>query len=273
MKIVTVSNRKGGVGKSSTSLSLAYGLAQNGQRVLLIDLESQGNTTLAILGQANNLPRTALDIFKGTPIKETIIRTDKGFDFIAGCEKLENAAKMFTDVEEMYILKTQLEELRNADEYDYCVIDTPPSLQFVTLSALAATDECIVPVNPDMFSEQGTIDMGRAIGTVRNYLQNPNLKVAGILITRYKSNSTFAQQKADEIKMYAKSLDTKIYKTKIRECVYVSESQANMTDVYSYKKGAKNNAREDYAGFLEEFMKDEKIKPKKQSTSKGKNKK
>jgi chromosome partitioning protein len=267
MKIITVTNRKGGVGKSTTALSLAQGLAKNGQRTLLIDLEAQCNTTGSMLG-SQKPQKTALDIFRGTPIEETICNNIHGLDFIPGEEALGNADKMFLEPSDMYILKEQMQRLADADIYDFCVIDTPPSLGFVTLTALASANECIVPMNPDTYSEQGTVDLTKAIGSVRKYLQNPDLKVAGILITRLNSKSKFAKGKIEEIVDYAKILDTKLYDTKIRECVKIPESQDNMVDIYEY--APKSNAAVDYDNFVTEFLKKQKVKPKASTKKAGK---
>lgn len=265
MRVFTVSNIKGGVGKSSTSIALAHGLSLQGYRVLLIDLESQCNSTLAMLGH-DRPEKTALDVFKRTPIYDCIVKTDCGVDFIAGHPDLVNADTSFVKPQEIYYLQEFMKQLDADNAYDFCIIDTPPALGFVTTSALVSSEKVLIPMSPDAFSEQGTVAMVTAVNTVRKYLQNPDLDISGLLITRINQKSTHMKKCEEEIAEFAKTYKINKYKTKIRECVKIPESQSHMKDVYNYDK--RSIAAEDYKGFLDEFMKREKIKPnKKQATN------
>lgn len=260
MKTVTILSRKGGVGKSTTAGALAYGLAEAGKKTLVIDLDAQRNLTYTIFGNEQPEVTSHEILAKKNQITDAILKVNDKLDAIAASEVLGNADKEFCDIGSQFILKKQIEKLKENNSYDYCIIDTPPSLGILTTNAMIAADTCIIPIQADVFSQQGTVDLSKALEAVREYC-NSDLAVAGMLITRYKSRANLTKFMTGELDEYAKIIGTKIYKTKIRECIKISEAQASKESIYEYAPSS--NASEDYREFVKEFLKDEKSTSKK----------
>lgn len=258
MKTVSIINRKGGVGKSTTASTLAAGLAESKKKILLIDMDAQRNLSYGLkvdepkLTSYNVMARTAT-------VQEAVIEISKYIDLIPATKTLSTADVNITDTGKEYRLKEALKEVE--DEYDYCIIDTPPALGILTVNALTASDTCIIPVQAEIYSLQGTGDLYETINTVRKYC-NPGLGIAGILVTRCNERMVVTRELLGMIEESAKAMGTKVYKSKIRECTMVKEAQAGQEDLFSY--APKCNAALDYKEFVKEFIKDEKDAKKKE---------
>lgn len=248
MKTIAIISRKGGVGKTATAQALGAGLVKRGKKVLFIDLDSQANltfTTGAKFGQTNSL-----DILTGEATAEEAIQSTKQGDIIASCENLAGADIILTDTGKEYRLKEALEPLKR--KYDYAIIDTPAALGTLTVNALTAADFAIIPVQAEIFSVQGIGQLKNTLENVRKYC-NKQLKVKGVLITRYNGRATLSQDMQDNLNEAAKQLKTALFSTPIRECISVKEAQAMQQDIFSY--APKSNAAKDYDLFVDEFLK------------------
>ena len=137
------------------------------------------------------------------------------------------------------------------DDYDYVVIDTPPALGILTVNALTACTRAIIPAQADIYSFQGVSQLYKTITTVKRYC-NPDLEVAGILLTRYSPRAILSRDVADMLSKTAEQIQTKLFNATIREAVSVKEAQANQTDVYEYNP--KSNVSLDYEAFTEELL-------------------
>lgn len=248
MEILTVANQKGGVGKTTTTSALGGGLIKEGKRVLFIDLDPQINLTTSLGGDENEA--SIYDVLKNNIDINEAIQVINGKHIIVGDRAASGADTEFTAPGREYKLKKSLSKLN--DTYDYIIIDTPPALGILTINALTACDKVLIPAEPDISSIQGIGQLKDTISAVKEYC-NPDLKIDGILITRY-SRTILSKDLTDEIKEIAKAMGTKVYNQPIRECIALKESKTQIQDIFEYSKNS--NATNDYSSLVEEFLKE-----------------
>lgn len=250
--IISIANQKGGVGKSTTALALSSGLAYCNFKVLCLDLDPQGNLTSSVEydeNQAQNFKYSCLDVLsRNVDIQKTIIH-NKVFDIIPSNPNLVTADIMFTKVGKEFILKEALEPILN--DYDYIIIDTPPALGIITVNALTCCTKVLIPAQADIYSIQGISQLYDTIQTIKKYC-NPSISIMGILLTRYNSRAIINRDIANTLEDVAISLNSKLFKTKIRECVAIKEAQTVHKDIFSYS--SKSNASKDYIDLVNEIL-------------------
>lgn len=248
MKVITVINQKGGVGKTTTAQSLGAGLQKRGKKVLLIDLDPQTNLTFTVLG---NIPsKSIFDVLaKEEDIKECI-HEKNGTEIIGASPELVIMDSFLKDTGKEYKLQEALRELK--EEYDYIIIDTPPALNILTVNALTTSHKAIITAQADIYSLQGIGQLAKNIETVKKYC-NKDLTIEGILLTRYNKRSLLTKGMTENIEKMAESIGTKVFDTKIRECIAVKEAQATGQNIFDYSKNS--NATQDYNDFIEEVLK------------------
>ena len=250
-KIITFANQKGGVGKTTTSHIVAIGIAKRGYKVLVCDLDPQANLTSVLGVDPNSDIVSIYDLFEGDcNIQDAIVSTESNIDLLVGSLMLSGADRKYSATGDEYKLKEALEEVQ--DKYDYILIDTPPALGVLSLNALAATDYLIVVMTPDYFSGKGLRQFQGTVETTRKYLSNPGLKINGLLLTRC-DRTNLSSVINDDMQEVAQSLDTKIYKSKIRQAVAVRESQYLELSLYDMKD---SSVLEDYESFIKELLKE-----------------
>jgi len=250
MKIIAVSNQKGGTGKTTTALNLGAALTLRGRKVLLIDLDSQTNLSYAMDANATGITgHGSLDVLEERiTAAEAIQHTAQG-DVIAASPALAGADLIITQVGKEYRLREALEPLEGM--YDYCIIDTPPALGILTINALTAADACIIPAQADIFSLQGIGQLYNTIQTVRKYC-NPRLTILGILLTRYNPRAIISREVGEMAAATAEGMGSKVFTTKIRECTALKEAQALRSNIFDYARSS--NAAADYTSFTEELL-------------------
>ena len=246
-EVLAIINQKGGVGKSTTAAALGAGLILKGYRVLYIDLDAQGNLTFNMGAGASAL--SSLEVLTGTATAEEAIRHTEQGDIIPASPALAGADNLITATGKEYRLKEALDPLQS--RYDYIVVDTPPALGILTVNALTACTGAIVPAQADAWSLQGITQLNGTIQTVKKYC-NPALKVKGIVLTRFNSRAVVSRDMQELIAQTAAALDTKLYKTAIRECTALKEAQAVQQDIYSY--APRSNATADYKAIVAEIV-------------------
>ena len=251
MKTITVTNQKGGTGKTTTAIQLAAGLSLKGYKTLSIDLDAQGNLTYTAGAKTNGA--TAPGVLTGEVKAEDAIQHTPSGDIIAANKALAGADAFIADTGKEYRLKEALESLQAA--YDYIIIDTPPALGILTINALTACNSVIIPAQADIYSLQGIEQLADTMKPVKKYC-NPNLKIAGILLTRYSSRSVLSREVAELAEQLADKLGTKLFKTTIREAIAVKEAQISQQSLFDYAPKAK--VTEDYRAFIEELLEQEK---------------
>lgn len=241
---ITVANRKGGAGKTTTAHAIGSGLHHKGNRVLFVDLDSQMNLTFvtgAEIGTAS-----AMDVCNGSAkAAEAIVKTETG-DLIPATTDLALADKELSDPQQ---LKKALDPIRQ--QYDYIVIDCPAQLGILTTMAMTASDWLIITTNADRLSLQGIGLLNETIQTVKTYC-NPDLKIAGVVLTRYDGRSNLSKDMKVNAGKVAEALQSKLFQTVIRECTAVKEAADYQTDIYTYSP--RSNAAKDYAILLSEIL-------------------
>ena len=248
-KIIAVVNHKGGVAKSTTAAALLAGLSEKGCRVLAVDLDPQCNFSL-ITG-ADTKGGTILGaLAEEIKAADAVQRTAQG-DVIAGHKGLAGADAIMTETGKEYKLREALEPI--APSYDYIIIDTPPALGVMTVNALTAADEIVIPAQADILSVQGIDALTETIKTVRKYC-NPKLKVKGILLTRYNPRSVLTGEVTKLMQTLADRIGVKLFKATIREAIAIKEAQIKQESLFTYAPKAKVTA--DYRAFIEELLQD-----------------
>jgi chromosome partitioning protein len=223
-RILAVANQKGGVGKTTTSINLAAGLSNAGSRVLLIDLDPQGNATMGSGIDKRPLQATVYEVLLGTTsIRDARVHSDNGgFDLIPANRELAGAEVELVDLsgrEER--LKAALAELEA--EYDYILIDCPPALSLLTVNGLTAAHAVMIPMQCEYYALEGLTDLVETIKKVRNHL-NPTLEIEGLLRTMYDSRNTLSQQVSEQLR---KHFGNKVYRTIIPRNVRLAEAPSH----------------------------------------------
>ena len=233
--VITVTNQKGGVGKTTTASSLMDGLRQRGARVLGVDLDPQGSLGFCLGLDIENCV-TIYDVLKGSrPIREVITPSDCG-DILPSNILLSAAELEFNRPGREFLLKNCLSEVQ--DDYDYIIIDTPPALNVLTVNAYVAADGLIIPMAPEILSLLGVAQIRETIDTVRR-CYNSRLRVLGILLNKYNQRFTLNREVLDMAEQIAKQLDTKVFHSRIRSGVAVAEAPAHGESVLSYAPDSK----------------------------------
>lgn len=250
-KIIAVANQKGGVTKSTTSMALAAGLKLKGYHVLLVDTDPQCNASdtyrAKIEGEA-----TLYDVMKeGCPATEAIQTTPYG-DILPCDPLLKEAEQTFTQMGKEFILRERLEPI--AGDYDYIIIDTPPTLGVLLANALTAANSVLIPITPDRYSLQGLSQLRETLQTIRKYT-NPTLTVSGLLVTKYNGRTVLARDINEDLPSIAEMLGTKVFDSKIRESIAVREAQAARLVLFEYAPSS--TTAQDYTAFTDEFVRTE----------------
>lgn len=246
MKIVTITNQKGGVGKTTTASSLFAGLHKMDKKTLAIDMDSQCN--LSYCFKADTSKPSIINVFRGeVSLKEAMQHTEAG-DFVQSDKNLDNVMTELSALDKVYKLSKVLKEIK--DLYDYVIIDTPPALSPLTINALVASNSVIIPVQADSFSMQGAEALAETIKGIREV--NENLEMSGILIVRYKGRAGLAQHMNKKFEDFAKIFETRVFETKIRDAIAIQESQLARTNIFDYDSNC--NVALDYANFVKEFI-------------------
>ena len=246
MEIIALISQKGGTGKTTSTVNIGAGLAQRGKRVLLIDLDAQGSLTHIMGGSAEGL--TVLDVLQRKCQAKQAIQRAAQMDIIAASEDLA-VEGILTKTGKEYRLREALQGLREA--YDYILLDCPPSLGILSINALTAADSAIILAQADTLSLQAIRQLSGTIDVVRRYT-NQSLGIRGILIARYSGRAVLSREAAEMIEAQAEAMGTKVFATRIRECIAIKEAQAMRLDIFSY--APRSNGAKDYAALIAEIL-------------------
>ena len=257
-KIISVINQKGGVGKTTTVINLAAGLTMKGKRILVIDLDPQGNATTGLgLSNNDNSDRTIYGVLNGTrKVSEVITKTNiENLDLITSNVDLSGLeVETAGDTRRAFILKEQITAYLNDSRglYDYVIIDCPPSLSLLTIMALVASNSLVVPLQTEFFALEGLTQLMKTIERIKTNL-NPELLIKGILLTMYDKRNKLSSQVEAEAREYFKD---KVYQTVVPRNVRLSEAPSHGVPVLIYDKTCPGS--KSYFNFTEEFLDKEK---------------
>ncbi len=246
--IITVSNQKGGVGKTTTSAALASGIFLTGRKVLGIDLDPQGNLGFC-LGAGTDNRYTVLDVLNGSvPVQDALVHTEESCDLLVSDITLSSSGLEQIPGKRECILRDAIAPVIN--QYEYIIIDTPPALNLLTVNAYSTSDFLIIPMSSDILSLVGLAQLKETIESVRNTL-NPDFRVLGILLTKYNRRTRLAHDVLDMANQLAAQIDTHVFETKIRNGVAIAEAPAHGESIFTYNPNSL--AVQDYAEFLLEI--------------------
>ena len=254
MKIISIINQKGGVGKTTTVINLAAGLAQQEKKILVIDLDPQGNATTGLgLSNLENSSQTIYGVLNVTKtISEVIKKTEfKNLDIVSSNVDLSGLeVETAGDSERAFILKAKLTSFLNdfRGSYDYILVDCPPSLSLLTVMALVSSHSLVVPLQTEFFALEGLTQLIKTIERIKTNL-NPELNIRGILLTMYDKRNKLSSQVEKEARDFFKE---KVYTTVIPRNVRLSEAPSHGMPVLIYDRlcpGSKS-----YFSFTDEFI-------------------
>lgn len=257
MQVIAIANQKGGVGKTTTSINLATGIALKNKRVLLLDFDPQANATSGI-GVENESEFSAYNaLVDGTPLKELTVKTRfKHLDVIPSAMDLAGVEiELAGQVDQITKLRQMFQELKKEELYDYCIIDTPPSLGILMTSALTAADEVLIPLQCEWFGLEGLAKIVQIIERIKDSGSNPDLFIGGILMTMFDSRTNLSKSVVQEVKNF---FPDELYKTIIPRSVRISEAPSHGLTIFEHERsglGAKA-----YENATKEFLRKHSIK-------------
>ena len=254
-KVISMVNQKGGVGKTTTSINLAASLGYLGKKVLLIDLDPQGNATTGVGINKGDIDKSIYNVLIGeTNIKEVIVKTKfKNLHIIpatinlAGVDiELIEKSRFETGFSKSEQLKSKILEIK--DIYDFILIDCPPSLGILTTNALTASDSVIIPVQCEFFALEGIMQLLNSIMLAQRNL-NPNLDIEGVLLTMLDSRTNLGLEVVEDIRSYFKE---RVYDTIIPRLIRLTEAPSHGKPIISYDP--KSRGTEAYINLAKEVI-------------------
>ena len=244
MKIITITNQKGGTGKTSITMNLGVALALTGEKILLIDFDPQANLTYSF--GVHRPKNTIVEVLQGKQTLQTILVKKEGLDVAPSSPLLADLeVSIINRIGREQLLNERIKELKG---YDYIFIDSPPSLSILTVNALNTANEILIPLQMEILSLQGLTQLIKTIGEVKGVL-NKKLKIGGIIVSMYDSRRRLSSEVLSQIK---DNLEEKVFNSVIRICVKIAEAPSFAQSVLKYAPSS--NGAIDYRNLAKEFL-------------------
>lgn len=248
-RIIAVANQKGGVGKTKTAINLSSCLAEKGKKVLAVDMDPQGNMTSGLGVDKNSVENTIYDLIIGESSIDEVLRKDimKNLDIIPANIDLSAAEIELIDVEDKeYIVRNVIKDIK--DNYDYIIIDCPPSLSMLTINAMTTATSVLVPIQCEYYALEGLSQLIHTVDLVRDRL-NPELEIEGVVFTMYDARTNLSLQVVENVK---DNLHQNIYKTIIPRNIRLAEAPSYGVPINEYDP--KSAGSESYMRLAEEVI-------------------
>ena len=243
-KIISLLNHKGGVGKTTSAINIGAGMVELGKRVLLIDLDPQANLSLSL-----GIPRQKFTIYESLRGESELVpyTVKDGLDVIMSTLDLSGAEmELINEAGREFILRELFEPVR--EEYDFIIIDCPPSLGLLTLNALTSSDYVIIPLQTEFLALQGLTKIKQVIDKVKFRL-NKKLEIGGVIATMYDHRKVLNRDVVETIRKY---FGEKVFNTMIRDNVSLAEAPAQRVDIFTYSR--RSNGAKDYYSLCQEIL-------------------
>ena len=248
-RIIAIANQKGGVGKTTTSINLSSCIAAKGKKVLVVDIDPQGNTTSGYGIEKNDLDNTIYELMLGDCSIEDCIIKDviENISILPSNVNLAAAEIELIGVDKKeYILKNEIDWVK--DRYDYIIIDCPPSLSLLTINAMTTADSVLVPIQCEYYALEGLSQLIHTVNLVKERL-NPNLEMEGVVFTMYDSRTNLSAQVVENVKSH---LNQKVYRTVIPRNIRLAEAPSYGQPINIYDP--KSAGAESYLALAEEVI-------------------
>ena len=248
-RIIAIANQKGGVGKTTTSINLSSCIAAKGKKVLVVDIDPQGNTTSGYGIEKNDLDNTIYELMLGDCSIEDCIIKDviENISILPSNVNLAAAEIELIGVDKKeYILKNEIDWVK--DRYDYIIIDCPPSLSLLTVNAMTTADSVLVPIQCEYYALEGLSQLIHTVNLVKERL-NPNLEMEGVVFTMYDSRTNLSAQVVENVKSH---LNQKVYRTVIPRNIRLAEAPSYGQPINIYDP--KSAGAESYLALAEEVI-------------------
>ncbi len=237
-KVIAITNQKGGVGKTTTAINLSASIALKGKKVLLIDADPQGNATSGLgINKTKENKNIYSVMINGESIKECIKSTQikKLFVLPSSIELAGAELELANMIAREFVLKTAIDEIKN--DFDFIIIDCPPSLGLITINALSASDSVLIPIQCEFYALEGLGQLTNTVNLIKKKL-NVNLEIEGIVLTMYESRRKLSKEVAEEVKKHFKD---KVFSVAIPRNVRLSEAPSHGVPISIYDKNSIGN--------------------------------
>lgn len=250
MKTISITTQKGGVGKTTSALTLSAGLTERGYRVLLIDADAQRNSSITL--RSDESKPNLLTVLTGEATAREAIQHSETADFISGSAQLSLIDEIFSDEErsaKYTKLRDALKPISRA--YDLCIIDTPPALGTATINALYASNYVLVPALAEYYSATALVDLAKTVIAVKN-AGNSKLEILGVFFTMHNKRTKLSREFLDEFKQVTDALNTTLFETTIRDTKKARELQLKPQGLFKY--APRHGLTQDYRELIDELL-------------------